>query len=64
MRSFWNLSFPANDYRERLYSIGKVDISTLSVKLSNGLGSSFLYNLNNGDKIQTVVNKTSIFIFS
>jgi sulfite reductase (NADPH) flavoprotein alpha-component len=50
-----DLPFPANDYRERLYSIGKVDDETLTeCKItSNGLGSSFLYNLNNGDKIQT-----------
>jgi sulfite reductase (NADPH) flavoprotein alpha-component len=57
--------FPANDYRERLYSIGKVDDEIqLSVKLHpNGLGSSFLYNLNNGDKIQAVVNKNKHFHF-
>ncbi len=42
--------YPANDHRERLYSIGKIgkDIQ-LSVKLHpQGLGSSFLYQLEPG----------------
>lgn len=46
--------YPANDYRERTYSIGKVDKEIqLSVKLHpSGFGSGYLYNLQPGDTIQ------------
>ncbi|TDG36504.1 FAD-binding oxidoreductase [Pedobacter changchengzhani] len=51
--------FPANDYRERQYSIGKIgnDLQ-LSVKLhQNGLGSGFLRQLEIGQAINaTLVN--------
>jgi len=53
--------YPANDHRERLYSIGVVDGQIrLSVRLqSNGLGSGFLHKLTPGQKIRArvVVNK-------
>lgn len=43
--------YPKNDYRERLYSIAKINNNVLlSVKLhENGLGSGFLNTLNIGD---------------
>lgn len=46
--------YPANDHRERFYSIGKIKNEIqLSVKLhQNGLGSSYLYNVNKGDTIE------------
>jgi sulfite reductase (NADPH) flavoprotein alpha-component len=49
--------YPANDYRERLYSIGKVDgLIQLSVKLHpEGLGSYYLYQLAPGDRIEARV---------
>ncbi len=45
--------YPANDHRERFYSIGKVDNTIqLSVKLhKKGLGSNYLYNLKPGDEM-------------
>jgi sulfite reductase (NADPH) flavoprotein alpha-component len=45
--------YPADDYRERLYSIGKIEKDIqLSVKLHpSGLGSSYLYNLAIGNTI-------------
>ncbi|HMR20139.1 MAG TPA: FAD-binding oxidoreductase, partial [Sphingobacterium sp.] len=53
--------YPANDGRERLYSIGKKDGNIqLMVKLyPNGLGSEFLYHLTKGNSIsgRIVVNK-------
>lgn len=53
--------YPANDGRERLYSIGKQSGNIqLMVKLyPNGLGSEFLYNLTKDDNIsgRIVVNK-------
>ena len=57
--------YPANDHRERLYSIGKVDNEVqLSVKLhQNGLGSGFLYNLNPGDTIEASLDKNAHFHF-
>ncbi|WP_443944073.1 PepSY domain-containing protein [Pedobacter sp. AW1-32] len=57
--------YPANDYRERLYSIGKVNGNVhLSVKLhQNGLGSGFLYNLNVGDSIAATVIQNEHFHF-
>ncbi|WP_207423560.1 PepSY domain-containing protein [Desertivirga brevis] len=46
--------YPANDHRERLYSIGKIgDELQLSVKLhENGLGSGYLHKLNGGEEIK------------
>jgi len=46
--------YPANDHRERLYSIGMIGKEIqLSVKLQQGgLGSSFLYALKPGDCLQ------------
>jgi len=57
--------YPANDHRERLYSIGKVNGEVqLSVKLhQNGLGSGFLYNLNPGDTIEASLDKNVHFHF-
>ncbi|MBD1433020.1 PepSY domain-containing protein [Sphingobacterium sp. DN00404] len=53
--------YPANDGRERLYSIGKEDGKIqLVVKLHpNGLGSEFLYRLKKGDNIaaRIVINR-------
>jgi sulfite reductase (NADPH) flavoprotein alpha-component len=56
---------PANDHRERLYSIGKVgnDIQ-LSVKLhENGLGSDYLYRLNSGSVISALIISSEHFHF-
>ncbi|UYQ95699.1 NADPH cytochrome P450 oxidoreductase family protein [Chitinophaga horti] len=49
--------YPGGDYRERQYSIGKVDKEIqLSVKLHpNGFGSGYLYALNPGDVIHARV---------
>jgi len=57
--------YPANDHRERLYSIGKVDNEIqLSVKLhQNGLGSGFLYKLDPGDTIDAGLSKNVHFHF-
>lgn len=57
--------YPANDHRERLYSIGKVDHEVqLSVKLhQNGLGSGFLYKLHPGDTIDAVLSRNAHFHF-
>ena len=57
--------YPANDHRERLYSIGKVnDNVQLSVKLhQNGLGSGFLYQLEPGQTIRAAINKNPHFHF-
>lgn len=46
--------YPANDHRERLYSIGIVgNTIQLSVRLhENGLGSSFLHSLQTSDVLQ------------
>lgn len=57
--------YPANDHRERLYSIGKVgnDIQ-LSVKLhENGLGSDYLYRLNSGSVISARIVGNDHFHF-
>jgi sulfite reductase (NADPH) flavoprotein alpha-component len=57
--------YPANDYRERLYSIGKIgkDIQ-LSVKLhKTGLGSSYLYNLKAGDSLEARIVPNPHFMF-
>jgi sulfite reductase (NADPH) flavoprotein alpha-component len=57
--------YPANDYRERLYSIGKVDNQLqLSVKLhTNGLGSGFLYHLQPGNTISARITGNKHFHF-
>jgi sulfite reductase (NADPH) flavoprotein alpha-component len=49
--------YPADDYRERLYSIGKVDAHIqLCVKIHlEGLGSNYLYQLAPGDSIEARV---------
>ena len=57
--------YPANDNRERLYSIGKNKGNIqLAVKLhSNGLGSGFLYNVNAGDTIKARIINNHAFHF-
>ncbi|MBQ0787169.1 MAG: flavodoxin domain-containing protein, partial [Oceanihabitans sp.] len=57
--------YPENDYRERLYSIGKVNGNVqLSIKLhENGLGSSFLNTLNKGDVFKARIVKNTAFHF-
>ncbi|WP_029286563.1 PepSY domain-containing protein [Pedobacter sp. R20-19] len=57
--------YPANDHRERQYSIGKIgkDIQ-LSVKLHDGgLGSGFLYNLEIGQVLKAVIIRNEHFHF-
>jgi sulfite reductase (NADPH) flavoprotein alpha-component len=56
---------PANDHRERLYSIGKVhEHIQLSVKLyADGLGSGYLYNLQPGDEAEVRIVNNSHFHF-
>ena len=55
--------FPADDARNREYSIGKVDnLAQLSVKLHpNGLGSGYLYNLQIGDTIKAALVRNREF---
>ncbi|MGY0391069.1 PepSY domain-containing protein [Bizionia sp. KMM 8389] len=57
--------YPANDYRERLYSIGKVANSIqLSVKYyDNGLGSGFLNGFNEGDTFKARIINNAAFHF-
>lgn len=57
--------YPNNDYRERLYSIGKVNGNIqLSVKLyEQGLGSTYLNALQNGDAIKVRIIKNQHFHF-
>ncbi|WP_140485156.1 PepSY domain-containing protein [Flavobacterium sp. GSA192] len=57
--------YPANDNRERLYSIGKhTGNIQLAVKLHpNGLGSEFLYNLKPGNTIKTQIINNHAFHF-
>lgn len=57
--------YPKNDHRERLYSIGKVDQQIqLSVKLhQQGLGSSFLEALKEGDTLPVRLVKNQHFHF-
>jgi len=57
--------YPANDHRERLYSIGIVNKSIqLSVKLhQNGLGSGFLHQLKPDDTIKAKIVKNAHFNF-
>lgn len=57
--------YPNNDHKERLYSIGKIDTEIhLSVKLHEfGIGSSFLNNLKENQKIISRIIKNSSFHF-
>lgn len=58
--------YPANDHRERLYSIGITGKKQmqLSVRLHpNGLGSSYLHNLTVNEKIQAKIISNSHFHF-
>ncbi|GAB4019718.1 PepSY domain-containing protein [Spirosoma koreense] len=57
--------YPANDHRERLYSIGMLDKEMqLSVRLHpNGLGSSFLHGLTTGETIQARIVRNGHFHF-
>ncbi|KAA6438236.1 FAD-binding oxidoreductase [Dyadobacter flavalbus] len=57
--------YPADDHRERLYSVGKVgnDVQ-LSVKLHvNGLGSEYLYGLQLGETIDARIDSNAHFHF-
>ena len=57
--------YPANDHRERQYSIGKIgnDVQ-LSVKLhANGLGSEYLYRIQPGEKIHARIDSNTHFHF-
>ena len=74
LKAKWNLNFssgdlfaiyPANDHRERLYSIGKIanDVQ-LSVRLHpDGLGSGYLYNLEEGQVIKADIQSNPHFYF-
>jgi sulfite reductase (NADPH) flavoprotein alpha-component len=57
--------YPANDNRERLYSIGKINGNLqLAVKLHpSGLGSGFLYDLKTGDTIKAQIMNNHAFHF-
>ncbi len=57
--------YPNNDYRERLYSIGKVNRQVyLSVKLHQfGMGSNFLYKLKPGSVLKAKFIKNKSFYF-
>ncbi|MEJ5996153.1 PepSY domain-containing protein [Pedobacter sp. Du54] len=57
--------YPANDHRERLYSIGRVNKNVqLSVKLhQSGLGSGFLYQLEPGQTISASIDRNPHFHF-
>ncbi|MFT4022797.1 MAG: PepSY domain-containing protein [Flavihumibacter sp.] len=57
--------YPANDHRERLYSIAKVDGNIqLSIKLhKHGLGSGFLYRLCSGQVISAGIDINPHFHF-
>ncbi len=57
--------YPANDHRERLYSIGKIDKTIrLCVKLyKNGLGSSFLHSLEKGSSLKAKIVSNKRFRF-
>ncbi|MFD0749959.1 PepSY domain-containing protein [Mucilaginibacter calamicampi] len=57
--------YPADDHRERLYSIGVVDGKIhLSVRLqSHGLGSSYLHCLTQGQKIRARIVNNKHFHF-
>jgi len=55
--------YPANDHRERQYSIGKIrEEIQLSVKLhANGLGSEYLYRLQPGETIHARIDSNAHF---
>ncbi|MGI4749292.1 MAG: PepSY domain-containing protein [Janthinobacterium lividum] len=57
--------YPANDYRERLYSIGKIEKDLqLCVKLHpQGLGSGYLSKLKTGDSISAKIINNEHFHF-
>jgi sulfite reductase (NADPH) flavoprotein alpha-component len=57
--------YPANDNRERLYSISKNNGNIqLAVKLHpSGLGSGFLFDLNSGDTIKATIIQNHAFHF-
>ncbi|MET0465476.1 MAG: PepSY domain-containing protein [Chitinophagaceae bacterium] len=57
--------YPAGDYRERLYSIAKINKHIqLSIKLHpHGLGSGFLYNLQEGQGLKAAVDRNPHFHF-
>lgn len=57
--------YPANDHRERLYSIGVIDKEiSLNVKLHDGgLGSKFLQDLKAGQEMQAKVIRNAHFHF-
>ncbi|UHG94273.1 PepSY domain-containing protein [Spirosoma oryzicola] len=57
--------YPANDHRERLYSIGVVEKDIqLSVRLHpNGIGSGFLHRLTTGETIQARIVDNDHFHF-
>ncbi|RYG50061.1 MAG: FAD-binding oxidoreductase, partial [Chitinophagaceae bacterium] len=57
--------YPANDHRERLYSIGKIGkVLQLSVRMhTGGLGSGYLYNCSPGDVIRARIVKNEKFYF-
>ncbi|TWR25704.1 FAD-binding oxidoreductase [Mucilaginibacter pallidiroseus] len=57
--------YPANDHRERLYSIGVIDGNVqLSVKLhNNGFGSGYLHKLTIGQTINARIVRNSHFHF-
>jgi len=57
--------YPANDHRERQYSIGKIDADIqLSVRLhENGLGSGYLNELESGAVIKAHITKNPHFHF-
>jgi sulfite reductase (NADPH) flavoprotein alpha-component len=56
---------PANDHRERLYSIGRIDGNIqLGVKLhAEGLGSGFLHDLQPGDSLDVRIVHNAHFHF-
>ncbi|WP_295119633.1 NADPH cytochrome P450 oxidoreductase family protein [uncultured Chitinophaga sp.] len=57
--------YPANDYRERQYSIGKIDNEIqLSIKLHpDGFGSGYMHRLQPGDVIQARIVGNYDFYF-
>lgn len=57
--------YPANDHRERLYSIGVVDNKIqLSVRLHpDGLGSAYLHSLKSKDQLKAKIIKNPHFYF-
>ncbi|MFV0541965.1 MAG: PepSY domain-containing protein [Aestuariibaculum sp.] len=57
--------YPNNDYKERLYSIGKVNNTLhLSIKLHDyGLGSNFLNDLQKGATIKSKIVRNEAFYF-